>query len=93
MDERTIKRLLIIFVASIIAVFLIKVGLTKTYTALNKVAAEKKRAAAAKRSAPLQTPTPPHATAAEIIEAPAEPGVNEANTLESPAASSMNEAR
>lgn len=66
MDERTIKRLLIMVAASIIAIMLLKMGLTKTYITLNKAAA-KKLAAAAK---PSETqPTSP--AASETVETPA----------------------
>jgi len=48
MDDRTIKRLLVIFVVSIIAIVLFKVGLTKAYTSASKVTAENKQAATTK---------------------------------------------
>jgi len=83
MDERTVKRLLIITVASIIAIVLIKVALTKTYTKLNNAATVKKQA----ESAQQQTAQPP----AEIIDAPATSSVEEAPTAELPAASSVSE--
>jgi flagellar basal body-associated protein FliL len=91
MDERTIKRLLIILVASIIAIMLLKLGLTKTYTTLNKAAAEKKQTAAPKSSAPQQAPAAP--ATAEIIETPATSSVFEATASDLPGASSVDETR
>lgn len=90
MDERTIKRLLIILVVSIIAVVLLKMGLIRTYATLSKAAVEKKQAAA-KPSAPVQAPTFP--AAAEIIEPPAASSVDQANTADLPASSGVSEAR
>lgn len=90
MDERAIKRLLIIFVASIIAIMLLKMVLTRTYATLSKVAVEKKQAAA-KPPSPVQEPTP--SAALEIIEPPAASSVEEVNTAELPASSGVSEAR
>ncbi len=45
MDERALKRLLIIVVASIIAIFLFKAMMSNTIVNLNRAAAEKKQAA------------------------------------------------
>lgn len=92
MDERTIKRLLIIVVASIIAIVLLKMGLTKTYTTLNKVVAEKKQTVPAKPSVPMQEPTPPAADAV-IIETPATSSVTEVTAVDSTAASSVSDAQ
>lgn len=90
MDERAIKRLLKILAASIIAVLLIKVMLTKTYTNLNNAATVKKQAESAKLSAPQQPPAPP---AAAITDAPATSSVGEATAVEVSASSSVGEAR
>lgn len=91
MDERAIKRLLIILVASIIAIVLLKLGLTKTYTTLNRAAAEKKQAAAATSSAMQPAPVPP--ATAEIIETPATSSPGETTTADLPASSSVSETR
>lgn len=90
MDERAIKRLLIILVASLIAIALLKMGLTRTYTTLSKAAVEKKQAAA-RPPAPVQAPAP--SSAAEITEPPAASSVEEANTADLPASSGVSEAR
>lgn len=89
MDERTIKRLLIILAASILAVVLIKVALIKTYTTLNKAAVEKKQTAAVNSSSPQQATISP--AALEKIEMPATSGVVEATTVDSSASSSLGE--
>lgn len=91
-NERAIKRLLIIIIASIIAIFLFKVALTKTIAGLNKATVDKKQAAAAKLPAPQQAPATP-ADAGAIIEAPATSAVGAATTLDSPASSIENETR
>lgn len=91
MEERALKRLLIILAASIIAIVLIKIGLTKTYTALNKAAAEKKQAAAARPSTPQQAPAPP--ASSELPETPTASTASVAATMDSPASSSVSEAR
>lgn len=89
MDERAIKRLLVIIVASIIAIMVFKASLTKTIINLNKAAAEKKQAASAKLSATPQAPTPLIET--PIIETPAVSAVTEVSTLDLRASSSVNE--
>ena len=89
MEERTIKRLLIILAASIIVIMLIKVGLTRTYTTLNKVVAEKKQAEAARLPAPQQAPP----AVAETTETPATSSYPEAAASEAPATSSVSESR
>jgi flagellar basal body-associated protein FliL len=73
MDERTLKRLLKILAVSLIAIFLLKMGITRTYTHLNKVAAEKKQAAAVKSPSPQPEPAP-----VEGVETPASPAAGEA---------------
>lgn len=91
MDERTFKRLLKIVVACIIAIVLIKIGLTKTYTNLNIAAAEKKKAAITTPSPVQQTKT--LSSASEIIETPTASTVDEVTTLDLSAASSASETR
>ncbi len=91
MDERTLKRLLIIVAASILIIWVFKSMMLKAAVSLNKVAAEKKQAAAA-------TPTPqqdatPEADVAHVIETPAASAPREVVTLESPAASGVGEGR
>ena len=92
MDERTQKRLLIIVAASIAAIMLIKVVLTKTYTALNKAADEKKQAAIAKHPTPIQTSAAPTTTTKTDVP-PASPSLEEAIPAGSSAASSVTETR
>jgi len=58
MEERVKRRLLFIFLAILVAIVLFKYGMTKTYVALNKAAAEKKKTEAANKPAPQQTPEP-----------------------------------
>lgn len=93
MDERAIKRLLVIIAASIIAIMLLKAMLTNTAIKLNKAVAEKKQAVSAKLPAEQQSPTLPPAAA--TIETPA--AVVETTKMDtpasSPAASSVNETR
>ncbi len=55
MDERAIKRLLLILVASIIVIVTAKVMLTKTFTHLNKAAAEKKQVATRQQTQTIAT--------------------------------------
>lgn len=50
MDERNIKRLVIIIAISLIAIFAFKSMMSKTITNMGKVAAEKKQAADALRA-------------------------------------------
>lgn len=87
MDERT-KRLLKVLVFSLIVIALAKMGLTRTYDALSKAAAEKKQAASVRPSSPQ--PAPP---AAEIIDAPAASAVGETTTAGLPATSGVDEKR
>lgn len=91
MDERAIKRLLIIVVASIIAIMLLKMVLTKTYTALNKATAEKKQTVAAKPADPQPEPISPVTTG--VIEAPLASAVGEIPSLNTYASSAVSEAR
>lgn len=91
MDERTLKRLLIIVAASILIIWAFKTMMLKTAVSLNKVAAEKKQPAAA-------TPIPPQdvAPASDVsnaIETPAVSAPGEVVTLEMTAASGVGEGR
>jgi len=52
MDERTIKRLLVIVGVSLIAIFIFKSMMSKTIVNMNKAVAEKKQAAPATPVAP-----------------------------------------
>lgn len=63
MDERALKRLLLILVVSIIVIMLAKLMLTKTLTNLNRAAVEKKQNAARQR-----TPSADLVPASEIFE-------------------------
>jgi hypothetical protein len=90
MDERAIKRLLIIFAASLIAIFVFKTMLSKTIVNLNKAAAEKKQAT--KPSAAREVVTPPSDSAA-IIETPAASTADEVPTQGLSAASGVGEAQ
>lgn len=92
MNERAIKRLLFIIVASIVAIFLFKVVLTKTIVGLNKATADKKQAAVAKLPASQRVPAPP-ADAGATTEAPETSAVGAVTKLDSPASSVENEAR
>lgn len=86
MDERAIKRLLVIVAISIIAIVLFKTMMTKTIVNLNKAAAEKKQVAA-------QQAATPASDAAMIIETPAASTVGEVTTLEPSPASGVSEVR
>jgi hypothetical protein len=88
MEERVIKRLLIILAVSIIAILLIKVALTNTYSNLNDAAIAKKQAAEAAKVS-TQEPAP----ASEVIDTQPTSGVGETVTVEIPAASGVSEAR
>lgn len=89
MDERAIKRLLVIVALSIIAIFLFRSMLLKTVTRLNSAAAIKKQAAAP-APAPQQEETPV-AEMTSVIAAASAPA--EAATLEPAAASGVSEGR
>ncbi len=78
MDERAIKRLLIIVAASLILIFVFKMMLSKTIVNLNRAAAEKKLAA--KSPAPQEDAVP--AADAEVIpETPATSSTSEVAAL------------
>lgn len=91
MNERAIKRLLIIFAVSLIAIFLVKTVISKTIINLNKVAAEKKQETI-KPPAELQTAAT-SSDAAIIPETPAASTVVEAAPLEPGYSSGVSEAR
>ncbi len=91
MDERTLKRLLIIVAASIMIIWAFKSMMLKTAVSLNKVAAEKKQAAAA-TPVPQQDSTP-EADVANVIEMPTASTPSEVATLELTAASGVGEGR
>ena len=88
MEERVIKRLLVILAVSIIAIVVIKVMLTKTYSNLNDAVLAKKQAAeAAKASTQEQTPS------AEVIDTHAASGVGETMAAELPVSSVASDTR
>lgn len=89
MDERAIKRLLVIVALSIIGIFIFKSMILKTVVKLNSAAAIKKQAAAP-APAPQQEATPV-AEEASVIAAASAPA--ESATLESAAASGVSEGR
>ncbi len=91
MDERAIKRLLIIFAASLIAIWVFKSMMSKTIINLNKAAAEKKQAVP-QPPAGQEAATPP-SDAVAIVETPAASTVGEVTTLESPVASGVSETK
>lgn len=91
MDERTLKRLLIIVAASIMIIWAFKSMMLKTAVSLNKVAAEKKQAAAA-TPAPQQDSTP-EADVMNVMETPAASAPGDVATLELPTASGVGEGR
>ncbi|MFZ2163661.1 MAG: hypothetical protein WAW02_15725 [Sideroxyarcus sp.] len=87
MDERAIKRLLVILAISIIAIFLFKAMMTNTFVNLNKAAAEKQQAAAIPPAA--QQEEIPVSDVAVVIEAPAASSVGEAQSQEPSAQSGV----
>ena len=88
MEERVIKRLLIILAVGIIAIIIFKVMLTKTYSNLNDAVIAKKQAAeAAKTSAQEQMPV------AEVMGTPIASGVGETLFSEMNAVSAASDAR
>ena len=89
MDARAIKRLLFIIVASIIAIMIIKMSLTKNYSARNKAIAANKQASTAKSPAPQQAPTTP--VTDEISESPTISSDDEVTTMDTSASSSVSE--
>jgi hypothetical protein len=91
MDERVIKRLLIIFGVSLIAIFIVKAVISRTIINLNKVAAENKREAL--KPPAEQQANIPASDAAIILETPAVSTVVEAAPLEPVSASGASEVR
>ena len=91
MDERAIKRLLIILAASLIAIWIFKTMLSKTIVNLNKAAVEKKQAT---KLPATQEATPPFFDATAIVpETPAASAVGAVTMMEPSAASSVSETR
>lgn len=91
MDERTLKRLLIIVVGSIVLIWAFKSMMLKTAVTLNKAAAEKKQAADTTPS-PQQDSTP-ESDVMNAVETPAASAPGDAATLVLPAASGVGEGR
>lgn len=88
MDERAIKRLLIIFVISLIAIFIVKKVISRTIIDLNRIAAEKKQSSA--KLPAMQQMMPITSDAAMISETPPVSTVGEAAApLESPSVSGV----
>ena len=91
MDERAIKRLLVILAVSIIAIFLFKSMMTRTIGNLGRVAAEKKQAAATPPA--VQQDALPASNAATVVETPAGSSVGEVSAPESSVASAVSGAQ
>ncbi len=92
MDERAIKRLLIIVAASLIAIFIFKAMMSKTIVNLNRAAAEKKQGAVPSPAATQQAETP--ASEAENVPGtPAASAIGETTMMEPSVASSVSETR
>jgi hypothetical protein len=87
MDERAVKRLLVILAISIIAIFLFKSMMTNTIVNLNKAAAEKQKDAA--RPPVVQQDALPVSDVAIVVETPAVSSVGEVSTSEPSAVSSV----
>lgn len=87
MDERTIKRLLVIVGVSLIAIFIFKAMMSRTIINMNSVVAEKKHAVPA---APVSQETNDSAIAIETSSAAA---ASEVGTLDVPTASGVGEVR
>jgi hypothetical protein len=85
MDERAIKRLLVILAVSIIAIFLFKAMMIKSIGNLGKAAAEKKHAAAMPPVA--QQEATPASDAAIVVQTPVVSSVGEVPASEPLAAS------
>ena len=91
MDERAIKRLLVILAVSIIALFLFKAMMIKSIGNLGKAAAEKKHAAAVPPVA--QPEAPPACDTAIVVKTPAVSSVGEVSAPESASASAVSGAQ
>ena len=85
MDERAIKRLLVILAISIIAIFLFKAMMTNSIANLSKAAADRQKTAA--KPPVAQQEVSPVSDAAIVVEPPAVSSVGEVSTPQSPAAS------
>ncbi len=91
MDERAIKRLLVILAISIIAIFLFKAMMTNSIVNLNKAAVEKKQAAV--RPPAAQQEEPPVSGAAIVVETSAGSSVGEVSSPEPATASGVSVAQ
>jgi hypothetical protein len=91
MDERAIKRLLVILAVSIIAIFLFKAMMTRSISTLGKVAAEKQQASAT--SPAVQQEAPPASDSATVVGNPAASSVGEVSAPESTSASAVSGAQ
>jgi hypothetical protein len=91
MDERAIKRLLVIFAVSIIAIFIFKAMMTNSIVNLNKAAAEKQKAAA--KPSVVQPEPPPVSDVVNVIETPAASSAGEVSTPEPVAVSAVSGAQ
>ena len=89
MDERTIKRLLVIVGVSLIVIVLFKTMMTKTIINLNRVAAEKNQSATVTSGAG-QAVVPGTTT---TVDTPAASSVGESVALETSATSAVIDAR
>jgi hypothetical protein len=87
MDERAIKRLLVMVALSLIAIWIFKSMMSKTIVNLNKAAIEKKQAAV-----PAQQQEVYPASDEAIIEAPAASAVEQPPVQELSVASAVGEA-
>jgi hypothetical protein len=91
MDERAIKRLLVILAASIVAIFIFKAMMTNTIVKLNKAAEEKQQAA--EKPAVVQMETNPVPDAAPVDDLPPVSSVIDAPTQETQTVSGVSGAQ
>jgi len=91
MDERAIKRLLVILAVSIITIFIFKAMMTSTFVNLNKAVFEKPKAAADPPAA--QQEALAVSDAAIVIESPAVSPAGEVQTGEPSAVSGVDRAQ
>lgn len=87
MNERAIKRLLVIFVISLVAIFMVKKIISRTVINMNRIVAEKKQFAA--RSRTLQQMPQITSDAAVILDTPSVSKAEEAVPLEPPPVSGV----
>jgi len=92
MEERAIKRLLVILGLSIVAILIFKSIMLKTATKASKIAIEKQQAVAARQAAEQQAATQPVPAAYEPPAAPATAATMDA-PVPSPAASGVGDVR